>query len=220
MSKSSTSLLVRGYEVVIGFETHAQLFHAKQNFQPCAYLPSVPSPTRQACGWDCAARHAAGDEQGRGRACHPVRAGRRGTAEEKRVCLQNYFYLTAQGLPDQPVRNSGGTGRLGPGSSWVKRKIRPPGAAHLEEDAAKACTKTYRAERHRPELRWHAAAGNRDRARHAFHRRGRGLRQRAAQDRDLDRHLRRQHARGLFPLMPTCRCKPGAPWVPAARSRT
>ena len=37
MTTKSKSLLVQGYEVVIGFETHAQLSTQSKNFQPRTY---------------------------------------------------------------------------------------------------------------------------------------------------------------------------------------
>ena len=53
MSKSSTSLLVRGYEVVIGFETHAQLSTQSKIFSraPTAF---GAEPNTQACAVDLA----------------------------------------------------------------------------------------------------------------------------------------------------------------------
>ena len=53
MSKSETSLLVRGYEVVIGFETHAQLSTASKIFSraPTAF---GAEPNTQACAVDLA----------------------------------------------------------------------------------------------------------------------------------------------------------------------
>jgi aspartyl-tRNA(Asn)/glutamyl-tRNA(Gln) amidotransferase subunit B len=88
--------------------------------------------------------------------------------------------------------------------------------AHLEEDAGKSLHEDFIGQRHRPEPRRHAAAGDRDRARHARQRRGRGLRERAAQDRHLDRHLRRQHAGGQLPLR---RQRVGAQAGPALGTR-
>jgi len=53
MSKTTTSLLVRGYEVVIGFETHAQLSTASKIFSraPTAF---GAEPNTQACAVDLA----------------------------------------------------------------------------------------------------------------------------------------------------------------------
>ena len=53
MSKSETSLLVRGYEVVIGFETHAQLSTASKIFSRASTAFGA-EPNTQACAVDLA----------------------------------------------------------------------------------------------------------------------------------------------------------------------
>jgi aspartyl-tRNA(Asn)/glutamyl-tRNA(Gln) amidotransferase subunit B len=53
MSKSDTSLLVRGYEVVIGFETHAQLSTASKIFSRASTAFGA-EPNTQACAVDLA----------------------------------------------------------------------------------------------------------------------------------------------------------------------
>jgi aspartyl-tRNA(Asn)/glutamyl-tRNA(Gln) amidotransferase subunit B len=139
-NRAARPLLVRGYEVVIGFETHAQLSTPVQDFQPRLHrlwrraqhpgLRRGPGP----------ARHAAGDEQGRRGARHRVRPGR-GLAHCERSIFarKNYFY------PDLPKGYQisqfeipvvqGGAGRVFPGRrEKTVRLVR----AHLEEDAGKS----------------------------------------------------------------------------------
>ena len=57
MSTKQKTLLVQGYEVVIGFETHAQLSTQSKIFSR-APISSVPSPTRKLAPWTwpCLAR--------------------------------------------------------------------------------------------------------------------------------------------------------------------
>jgi hypothetical protein len=107
----------------------------------------------------------------------------------------------AQGLPDQPVRDSrwcrAAGGVLPDGEKRRVRLVR----AHLEEDAGKSLHEDFAGQTGidlnragtplleivtEPDMR--------------ILRRGRGLRQGTAQDRDLDRHLRRQHAGRQLPL--------------------
>ncbi len=45
------SLLVRGYEVVIGFETHAQLSTARAKFSAVHRPPLAQSPTPKPARW-------------------------------------------------------------------------------------------------------------------------------------------------------------------------
>ena len=129
----------------------------------------------------------------------------------------------AQGLPDQPVRDPGGAGRLVEFYLGDEKKTRAPGARAPRGGRRQVAARGLRRPvRHRPEPRRHAAAGDRDRAGHALVRRGGGLCEGAAQDRHLDRHLRRQHAGRQFPLR---RQRVGAQaratrWARAARSRT
>ena len=113
-TKPVKSLLVRGYEVVIGLETHAQLSTQSRS---SAVLPrrSVPNPTPKPAPWIWPARNPAGDEPRRvERAIEFGLAVVRAHRAAQHLCPQELLLPgPAQGLPDQPVRDPGGSGRRG-----------------------------------------------------------------------------------------------------------
>jgi hypothetical protein len=194
--------LIHGYEVVIGFETHTQLATQEQDLQPRPHRVWRRAQHPGLRGGPGPARHPARDEpQGR-RVRYQI-----GTGPRLPHCAREHFRAQelllprpAQGLPDQPVRNPGGAGRRGRRSFLgdEKKTVRLV-RAHLEEDAGKSLHEDFIGQSGIDlNPRRHAAAGDRDRARHALVRRSRGLCQGAAQDRHLDRHLRRQHAGRQF----------------------
>jgi aspartyl-tRNA(Asn)/glutamyl-tRNA(Gln) amidotransferase subunit B len=217
------SKLIQGYEVVIGFETHAQLSTQSKIFSRAATAFGA-EPNTQACAVDLALPGTL-PVMNKGAVERAIEFGlavNATIAPRSIFARKNYFYPD---LPkgyqisqfEIPVVQGGSVEFF-----WAKRRKACAWCAPTwKKTRASRCTKTSSAKGHRPEPRRHAAAGDRDRARHARQRRGRGLCERAAQDRDLDRHLRRQHAGGQF------RCdanvsvrKPGPSWARAARSRT
>ncbi len=223
--------LVRGYEVVIGIETHAQLSTQVEDLQ--RRLDRVRRGAEHAgrAGRSRAAGHAAGRQPRRGRARDPLRPrGRR--AHRAAVDLRAQELLLsrpAEGLPDQPVRDAGGAGRRG---RVLRRRRRAQGGADARApggrrrqvaarrrergrcDRRRAARVPGRVVGNRPEPRRHAAARDRHRARHALERRGGRVRARAARARRLARHLRRQHAGRELPLR---RQRVGAPAGRAVR---
>ncbi len=199
-----TAKLIQGYEVVIGFETHAQLatqskifsrtstaFGAAPNTQASAVDLALPGtlPVMNSGPWLIAPSASA---------WHWVRTSRRAASLRART-------ISTLTCP-RATRSASSRFRWCKAAryrSTLATRRRPVRLvrAHLEEDAGKSLHEDFTGQsRHRPEPRRHAAAGNRHRARHAQHRGGRGLRQGAAQDRHLDWHLRRQHAGRLVPL--------------------
>ena len=107
----------------------------------------------------------------------------------------------AQGLPDIAVRVAGGGQghahhRGGRGREGHRHHARTLGRRRRQV----AARGLPRHDRHRPQPRRHAAAGNRLRARPALGEGGRGLSEEAARARALSRNLRRQHAGRLVPL--------------------
>ena len=140
---------MRGYEVVIGIETHAQLSTAVEDLQPAPRPRSAPSRTRRPRGRPRAARHAAGDEPRRGRARDPLRPGGR-RARSRRAAIfarKNYFY------PDLPKGYQisqyeipvvqGGAVEFFVGDDAQRVRLT---RAHLEEDAGKSLHEDF----HRP----------------------------------------------------------------------
>ncbi|MCK7492565.1 MAG: hypothetical protein MZW92_14010 [Comamonadaceae bacterium] len=203
---------------MIGLETHAQLSTASKIFSGASHRLRRRAQHPGLRGRPGAARHAAGAEPRRGRARHPLRPGgrRHGRAAVDLRAQELLLPRPAQGLPDQPVRDPGGAGRHGRVRARRRASARVRlTRAHLEEDAGKSLHEDYHGhDRHRPQPRRHAAAGDRLRARHALQRRGGGLRQGAARAGGLARHLRRQHAGRQLPLR---RQRLGAPARRAAR---
>ncbi len=222
-----TAKLIKGYEVVIGFETHAQLatnskifsrastaFGAEPNTQACAVdlaLPgTLPVMNREAV--ECAIK------LGLALGCHDCAA--------QHLCAQELLLpRPAQGLPDQPVRDSRGARRRGVSFYAGRRDSKPCAwcAPTWKKTRANPCTTTSIGRvGHRPEPRGHAAAGDRDRARHPLApkkpwptprsctRSSPGLASATATC---------KKARSA--ATPTCRCaSPASRWAPAARSRT
>ncbi len=205
---------MKGWEVVIGLETHVQLatrskifsgastaFGAPPNTQATRSTSPCPACCRSStpAALECAVKFglAVGAEISRAR-CSRARTT---------------SIRPAQGLPDQPVRDPGGLGRraadrLAQRASRARSNVRLT-RAQLERRGQVAGTRTRcarsaaRARRHvghRPQPRGHAAA--RDRHRPVL----RSSAEAVAYARALHvlghlaRHLRRQHAGGLVPL--------------------
>ena len=181
--------------------------HPIQDLQPCRHGVRCRTQHPSLRGGSGLARNPAGDEPRRRRAGHRVRpSGGFAHRAAQHLCPQELLLPgPAQGLPDQPVRDPGGSGRRG-GLLPGRRKAhgaagaRPPRGGRGKVLARRL----HRPERHRSEPRRHAAAGDRDRARYPLQRRSRCLCQGIAQDRDLDRHLRWQHAGRQLPLRRQC----------------
>ncbi len=140
MSKSSTSLLVRGYEVVIGFETHAQLSTQSKIFSraPTAF---GAEPNTQACAVDLALPGTL-PVMNKGAVERAIQFGLAvgaHVAEESVFARKNYFY------PDLPKGYQisqfeipvvqGGSVEFFLGEE--KKSVRLV-RAHLEEDAGKS----------------------------------------------------------------------------------
>ena len=171
-----TGPLVRGYEVIIGFETHAQLSTASKIFSRRLDRLRRRAQHPGLRGRPGVARHAAGDEQGRGRARHQLGLALGSTIAPRSDLRAQELLLSrpAQGLPDQPVRDSRWC-RAARSSFFVGDEpqdgapgARPP-RGRRRQVAARGLRRPVG---HRPEPRRHAAARDRHRARHALHRRG------------------------------------------------
>ena len=211
------STLIRGYEVVIGFETHTQLSTASKIFSG-ASTQFGAQPNTQASAVDLALPGTL-PVLNRGAVERAIRLGLAVNATIAPLSIfarKNYFYPD---LPkgyqisqyEIPVVQGGTVPFMHDGELRTLRLTR----AHLEEDAGKSVHEGYAQHvGHRPEPRRHAAAGDRHRARHALVHRGGRLRQGAARAGDVAGHLRRQHAGRLVPLR---RQRVGAP-APASRS--
>ena len=148
MSKSETSLLVRGYEVVIGFETHAQLSTASKIFSraPTAF---GAEPNTQACAVDLALPGTL-PVMNKGAVERAIQFGLAvgsHVAEQSVFARKNYFYPD---LPkgyqisqfEIPVVQGGSVEfflETGKGAEAVleKKSVRLV-RAHLEEDAGKS----------------------------------------------------------------------------------
>ena len=109
---ASATLLVRGYEVVIGFETHAQLSTLSKIFSRAATAFGA-EPNTQACAVDLALPGTL-PVMNRGAVQRAIEFGLAIGAHiaPRHFCPQELLLPgPAQGLPDQPVRDSGGAGR-------------------------------------------------------------------------------------------------------------
>ena len=208
--------LIRGFEVVIGLETHAQLSTRSKIFSG-ASTQFGAAPNTQACAVDLALPGTL-PVLNRGAVERAIRFGLAVNAKVAPLSIfarKNYFYPD---LPkgyqisqyEIPVVQGGHVDiRVG-----EQRKRIHLTRAHLEEDAGKSLHEDYAGpDRHRPEPRRHAAAGDRHRTRHAQQRRSGGIRQGAARAGGLAGRVRRQHAGRQLPLR---RQRVGAP----ARRRT
>jgi aspartyl-tRNA(Asn)/glutamyl-tRNA(Gln) amidotransferase subunit B len=140
MSSSTTSLLVRGYEVVIGFETHTQLATQSKIFSraPTAF---GAEPNTQACAVDLALPGTL-PVMNRGAVELAIRLGLAlgsHVAEQSVFARKNYFYPD---LPkgyqisqfEIPVVQGGSLSFLLGSEMKTVRLVR----AHLEEDAGKS----------------------------------------------------------------------------------
>ena len=207
------------WEVVIGLENHVQLTTNSKIFSGSS-IKFGAEPNTQASPVDLALPGVLPVmNKRRGRARDPLRPGGR---REDRAALgvraqELLLPRPAEGLPDQPVRRPGGPGRhpdlrvregRQAGNQDRQPDPRPPGRRR-RQIAARGLP---RHERHRPEPRRHAAAGNRVRAGNAQRGRSGRLRQGPARAGDVAGRLRRQHAGRLVPLR---RQRLGAPGRPA-----
>ena len=191
------------WEIVIGLETHAQLSTRSKIFSGASTAFGA-APNTQACAVDLAlpgvlpvlnrARGGEGD---------PLRArGRRDDQPPFHLRPQELLLSgPPQGLSDQPVRDPDRAGRQphDPGGRAAQNRApdpRPPRGGCRQVPARGL----PRHDRHRPQPRRHAAAGDRVRAGHALGRGGGGVRKDLARPGPLDRNLRRQHAGGFLPL--------------------
>ncbi len=200
---SKNSKLVRGYEVVIGLEIHAQLATQSKIFSGSSTAFGA-APNTQASAVDLALPGTL-PVLNRGAVERAIRFGLAVGAKVAPLSIfarKNYFY------PDLPKGYQisqyeipvvqGGTIEffVGDEKKTIRHHPRPPGGGRRQEPARRL----PRHDGHRPEPRRHAAAGDRLRARHAQRRGSRGLRQGAARAGAVAGHLRRQHAGGLVPL--------------------
>jgi aspartyl-tRNA(Asn)/glutamyl-tRNA(Gln) amidotransferase subunit B len=189
------SPLVMGYEVVIGFETHAQLSTQSKIFSRAATAFGA-EPNTQACAVDLALPGTL-PVMNRGaveRAIQFALAIGAQVSPRSIFARKNYFYPD---LPkgyqisqfEIPVVVGGEVEFYLDGEKRSVRLVR----AHLEEDAGKSLHEDYVGQTGidlnragTPLLEIQFGSGS--------------LCQRAAQDRDLDRYLRRQHAGRQLPL--------------------
>ena len=151
------------------------------------------------------ARHAAGAEQGRGRARDPLRP--RGGRDDRAAQRLRAQELLLSRTSPRATRSASTSCRWSSGGSArvrARRRARSACASRARTSRrtrASCCTRPSRGMTRRgPEPRRHAAAGDRLRARHALGGRGGRVREDAARAGALDRHLRRQHAGRLVSL--------------------
>jgi aspartyl-tRNA(Asn)/glutamyl-tRNA(Gln) amidotransferase subunit B len=141
----SNSSLIRGYEVVIGFETHAQLSTASKIFSGAATTFGA-GPNTQACAVDLALPGTL-PVMNRGAVERAIRLGLAlgsRIAEQSIFARKNYFYPD---LPkgyqisqyEIPVVQGGSVSFLLDGQPRSVRLVR----AHLEEDAGKSLHEDY-----------------------------------------------------------------------------
>ena len=200
--------LIRGYEVVIGLETHAQLSTRSKIFSGALDRLRRRAQHPGLRGRPRAARHAAGAEPRRGRARDPLRpGGRRARSRRQSIfARKNYFY------PDLPKGYQisqyeipvvqGGDGRV------LRRRRRaqtraPDPRAPGRRRRQVAARGHWRTARTMPGIDLNRAGTplleivTEPDMRSA---RGGGVREGAARARHLARHLRRQHAGRQLPL--------------------
>ena len=215
------------WEVVIGLETHAQLSTQSKIFSGASTAFGAAPNTQASRGRHRAARRAAGAQPGA-----VERAIQFGLAVggHDRTALRCSRARTTS-IPTCPRATRSASTRCrscraarSTIAARRRREARPPDARPSRRGRRQVAARGLpRHDRHRPQPRRHAAAGDRHRARHAFERgRGGRLRQGAARAGALDRHLRRQHAGRQLPLR---RQRLGAPpgrsrSARGARSRT
>jgi aspartyl-tRNA(Asn)/glutamyl-tRNA(Gln) amidotransferase subunit B len=143
-----TGPLVRGYEVILGFETHAQLSTQSKIFSRAAVAFGAEANT-QACAVDLALPGTL-PVMNKGAVARAIEFGLAVNATSraaKHFCPQKLLLpRPAQGLPDQPVRDPCGAGGGRSSFSWKPAKAPMRCAkklvrlvrAHLEEDAGKS----------------------------------------------------------------------------------
>jgi aspartyl-tRNA(Asn)/glutamyl-tRNA(Gln) amidotransferase subunit B len=214
--------LINGYEVVIGFETHTQLATNSKIFSRASTAFGA-EPNTQACAVDLALPGTL-PVMNKGAVERAIRSAWRGLdCAAKHLRAQELLLpRPAQGLPDQPVRDPRGARRpsqllLATAEEDRAPGARPPGGRRRQVlhddfigqsgiDLNRAGTPLLEIVTE-PDMRSTAEAV-------AY--------AKAAQDRHLDRHLRRQHAGRLLPLRRQrvgAQARPAAS-APAARSRT
>ena len=173
------------------------LLRQRHQFRRRAQHPGQPGRPRHA-------RHPAGAQRGSRAHGMQVRPGDRcrDRAEERLRPQELLLPGPAQGLPDQPdgsPHRRQGFSRHHPGrrhGQAHRHHPRAPGGGRGQEPARRL----PRHERHRPQPRRHAAAGDRLRAGHPQRQGGGGLRQGDPCPGALPGHLRRQHGRRLVAL--------------------
>ena len=142
----SAPALIRGFEVVIGLETHAQLSTRSKIFSG-ASTQFGAAPNTQACAVDLAlAGHAAGAEPRRGRARHPLRPG--GAAPRWRRCRSSRARTTSTPTCPRATRSASTRSRwcraaMSTSASASSSKRVRLTRAHLEEDAGKSLHEDY-----------------------------------------------------------------------------
>ena len=217
--------LVRGYEVVIGIETHAQLSTQSKIFSGSSTRFGA-EPNTQASPVDLALPGTL-PVLNRGAVERAIRFGLAVGAQGRDAfdlrAQELLLSGPAQGLPDQPVRDPGRAGRRDrlPGRRPAAARepdARPPRGGRRQV----AARRLRRPDRHRPEPRRHAAAGDRHRARHALERRsGRVCEARCTHSSSGSASATATCRKAASAAMPTSRCASRANRsAPGARSRT
>ena len=191
------------WEIVIGLETHTQLSTRSKIFSGASTAFGA-APNTQACAVDLALPGVL-PVLNRAAVEKAIRFGLAvGGDDQPPFHFRPQELLLSgppQGLSDQPVRDPDRPGRQphDPGRRAAQDRApdpRPPRGGCRQVPARGL----PRHDRHRPQPRRHAAAGDRVRAGHALGRGGGGLREGLARPGALDRYLRRQHAGGFLPL--------------------
>jgi aspartyl-tRNA(Asn)/glutamyl-tRNA(Gln) amidotransferase subunit B len=136
--------LIHGYEVVIGFETHAQLATHSKIFSRASTAFGA-EPNTQACAVDLALPGTLPVMNREAVECAIARPGAGLTLRREHLRAQELLLpRPAQGLPDQPVRDpvvQGGEVLLLATKKKTVRLVR----AHLEEDAGKSLHEDFTA---------------------------------------------------------------------------
>ena len=200
-AKSATANLIRGWEVVIGLEVHAQVASKAKLFsgastafggEPNSHVSLVDAAMPgmlPVINEECVAQ--------------AVRTGLGLKAQinlRSRVRPQELLLSRpAAGLPDLASTSSRSSARARSRSTCRRRDASTVGIErlHLEQDAGKSIHDQHPDHiLRRPQPLGRGADGDRLEARHALGRRGAGLRDQAAHDPALSRHLRRRHGEG------------------------
>jgi aspartyl-tRNA(Asn)/glutamyl-tRNA(Gln) amidotransferase subunit B len=164
------------WEIVIGLETHAQLNTASKIFSGASTAFGAAPNSAGLRGGHRPARRAAGAQPRRRRARHPLRPGRRRATIAPRSVFarKNYFYpdlpkgyqISQYELPVVVGRRPHDKSRS---PATRRREVRPPDPRPPRGGCRQVAARGLpRHDRHRPQPRRHAAAGDRHRAGHAF----------------------------------------------------